>query len=73
MYEIDAIKVMDQRIILNLFHDLGIEMPIRHWRDGMTLRVEGVVWADEFPVWNHSLDHNDNLPPARHPEFVSGS
>ena len=41
-----------QRVILNLFQDLSFnfEMPIRHWRDGITLRIWIVVKANECLV-----------------------
>jgi hypothetical protein len=38
---IGFVMTSHQRVILNLFQDLSIEigMPIRHWRDGMTIRM----------------------------------
>ncbi len=33
-----------------------LEMPIRHWRDGMTLRLKIVLQANECLVMNHSTN-----------------
>lgn len=72
---IGVVITSHQRVIMNLFQDLSIdlEMPIRHWRDGITLRFEFIFELKESLTCKLPRKLCNNLQTKRQPKLVSVS